>query len=88
MEIYEGRVNKAVVEYKNFPQCTHAMMILFSLSSVAYHVALWPHYHSNTFIVLGIVFFGVLVPFLLITPSSVQNIVGFVLLALFLQGYQ
>ena len=88
VEIYEGRVNKATVDYKNFPQSTHAAIILMLLSSIAYHIALWPHYHYNTFIVLGILFFGVVLQFILMTPSSVQNVVSFVLLALFLQEYQ
>jgi hypothetical protein len=88
VEIYERRVNKAKVDYETFPQCTHAAIILILLSSIAYHIALWPHYHSNTFIVLGILFFGSVIPFVLMTPSSIQNIVSFVLLAFFLQQYQ
>ena len=88
VEIYEGRVKKATVDYKTFPQSTHAAIILILLSSIAYHIALWPHYRFNTFIVLGILFFGVVLQFILMTPSSVQNIVSFVLLALFLQEYQ
>jgi hypothetical protein len=88
VEIYEGRINKATVDYKNFPQSTHAAIILILLSSIAYHIALWPHYHFNTFIVLGVLFFGVVLQFILMTPSSVQNVVSFVLLALFIQEYQ
>jgi hypothetical protein len=88
VEIYEGRVKKATVDYKTFPQSTHAAIILLLLSSIAYHIALWPHYHYNTFIVLGILFFGVVLQFILMTPSSIQNVVSFVLLALFIQEYQ
>jgi hypothetical protein len=88
VEVYEGRVKKATVDYKTFPQSTHAAIILFLLSSIAYHIALWPHYHYNTFIVLGIVFFGIVLQFIVMTPSSVQNVVSFVLLALFIQEYQ
>lgn len=88
VEIYEGRINKATVDYKNFPQSTHAAILLILLSSIVYHIALWPHYHYNTFIVLGILFFGVVLQFMLMTPSSVQNIVSFLLLAFFIQEYQ
>jgi hypothetical protein len=88
VEIYEGRINKVKVDYSTFPQCTHATLLLLILSSLAYHIALWPHYHYNTFLVLGIAFFGVVLQFVLLTPSSIQNVVSFILLAFFLQEYQ
>jgi hypothetical protein len=87
VEIYEGRINRATVNYKTFPQSTHAAILLFVLSSLAYHIALWPHYHWNTILVLGMTFFGVVIQFILMTPSWIQNIVSFVGLAFFLQEY-
>jgi hypothetical protein len=87
VEIYEGRINRATVNYKTFPQSTHAAILLFVLSSLAYHIALWPHYHWNTILVLGMTFFGVVIQFILMTPSWLQNIVSFVGLAFFLQEY-
>jgi hypothetical protein len=87
VEIYEGRINKATVNFKTFPQSTHAALALLLLSSLAYHVALWPHYRWNTFIVLGLTFFGVMIPGILLMPSWMQNIVSFAGLAFFLQQY-
>jgi hypothetical protein len=87
VEIFEGRINKRKVEYNEFRQSTHAAIALLLLSSLAFHIALWPHYHWNSIIVLGLAFFGVIMPFLLMTPSLIQNIVSFVLLTVFLQQY-
>ena len=87
VELYEGRFRKSKVNYQTFPQSTHAALALVLGSSLAYHVALWPHYRWNTFVVLGLAFFGMIIPFLLMTPSWVQNIVSFVGMAFFLQQY-
>ena len=87
VEIFEGRMRKTTVNYKNFRQSTHAAIGLFVLSSLAFHIALWPHYHWNTILVLGIAFFGVILQLLLLLPSWLQNIVSFVAVTLFLQEY-
>jgi len=88
VEIFEGRVKKRTVNYANFPQSTHAAIVLFLVSSLAYHIALWPHYAWNSILVLSLAFFGVILQFLLLVPSWVQNIVSVVLLTVFLQEYQ
>ena len=88
VEIFEGKLNKKTVNYENFRQSTHAAIALFLASSLAYHIALWPHYRWNSIIVLSVAFFGVILQFLLLVPSWVQNIVGFVGLTFFLQEYK
>jgi len=88
VELFEGRFNKKTVNYDNFPQSTHAAIVLFLLSSLAFHIALWPHYRWNSVVVLSLAFFGVILQFLLLVPSWVQNIVSFVVLTFFLQQYQ
>jgi hypothetical protein len=87
VEIYEGRVRKAKVDYAHFRQTTHVSIALFLFASLCYHIALWPHYHWNTILVLGISFFGVLMQLMLLIPSWLQNILSFIALALFLQEY-
>jgi hypothetical protein len=76
------------VNYQNFPQCTHAGIFLILLASVAFHVAYWPHYRWNTPIMLGLVFWGFLLQFMLLVPTDVQNVAGFVGLTFFLQQYK
>lgn len=88
VEIFEGYLKKQKVEYANFRQSTHAAIALFLASSLAYHVALWPHYGWNSIVVLSLAFFGVILQFLLLAPAWVQNIAGFVLLTFFLQEYK
>jgi hypothetical protein len=87
VEIYEGRIKKRQIEYSTVPHSTRAALVLFLLSSICYHVALWPHYGWNSCIVLGLAFFGVIMPLLLMIPSWLQNIVSFVALTAFLQQY-
>lgn len=87
VELYEGKMKKNQVNYKNFPQTTHAVMLLILLSTVAFNVALWPHYGMNSPLVLGIFFFGIILQLMLMVPVYIQNIVGFVALTFFLQQY-
>eukprot|EP00980_Cylindrotheca_fusiformis_P006295 scaffold1352_cov144-Cylindrotheca_fusiformis.AAC.1 len=44
VEMYAGKFQKRRVSYENFPQSTHSAILLIILSSVSYHVALWPVY--------------------------------------------
>ena len=81
-------MKKATVNYKNFPQTTHAVLLLIVVSSVAYNIALWPHYGWNAPFILAIAGFGLILQFLLLVPTSVQNAVAFVGLTFFLQQYQ
>jgi len=87
VEIYEGKINKKTVNYKNYRNITHAVMILIMFSTVAFNVALWPHYGWNSPLILGICFFGVILQFVLLVPTWVQNAVGFVGLTFFIQQY-
>lgn len=88
VEVFEGRVRKSKVNYDNFKQTTHLTILLFVLTAVAYHYALWPHYHANTPIILGILFFGLLLQLMLVLPSWLQNLLSLVGLTVFLQQYQ
>jgi|UPI000581AC63 hypothetical protein len=87
VELFEGRIKKTEVNYKNFRQTTHAVLFLLLMSSLAFNVALWPHYGWNSPIVLGLAFFGVILQFLLLVPTSIQNAVAFVGITYFLQEY-
>jgi hypothetical protein len=88
VEMYEGKMKKNEVNYKNFRNTTHAVMVLILLSTVAFNVSLWPHYGWNSPLLLSICFFGVIVQFLLLAPTPVQNILSFILLTFFLQQYK
>jgi hypothetical protein len=88
VEMYEGQIRKNQVNYKNFPQTTHLVMALILLSTVAFNVALWPHYGANSPIILGIFFFGIILQLCMVVPTYVQNMVGFVALTFFLQEYK
>lgn len=88
VEVYEGRMRKTKVDYDHFRQTTHASILLFLFSSLCYHIALWPHYHWNSILVLGIAFFGVVLQIMLLIPSWLQNILSFIAVAFFLQEYK
>lgn len=88
VEMYEGLIRKQKVDYKNFKHTTHAAILLIMLTGVAFNVALWPYYGWNSPIALGLFFFGVVLQFLIIVPTWLQNLVAFVGLTFFLQEYQ
>jgi hypothetical protein len=89
VELYEGKIKKAKVNYANFPQTTHAVLFLLLLSSIAFNLALWPHYGWNTPLLLGMAGFGVILQLLLLIPSMwAQNAVAFVSLTFFLQEFK
>lgn len=88
VEMYEGKIRKQTVNYENFPKSTHAIMVLFMVASLAFHISIWPAYGWNSIVILTVlVGYGVLLQFALMVPTYVQNIVGFVLLTFFLQEY-
>jgi hypothetical protein len=87
VEMYAGKLQKKKVNYENFKQTTHAAIALLLLTSFAFHVALWPHYGTNTFVVmflLGVV----LLQTALLLPVYLQNIVSVVFMTFFLQEYK
>lgn len=88
IEMYQGKIRKQKVNYQNFPQSTHAGLALFVIASLAFHIAYWPHYGWNTLLVLGLLFWGVVIQFLLLVPTEIQNLVGLVGLTMFLQEYK
>ena len=87
VEMYEGKMRKQTVNYKNFRQSTHAIMLLFTIATVAFYVALWPAYGWKSVLIMCAVGYGILLQFALLVPTYVQNIVGFVLMTFFLQEY-
>uniref|UniRef100_A0A7R9WM57 Uncharacterized protein n=1 Tax=Craspedostauros australis TaxID=1486917 RepID=A0A7R9WM57_9STRA len=87
VELYAGKMKKQTVEYKNFRNSTHAVMILILISSIAFNVALWPKYGSTSLLIMTLVGVG-LVNFCMLMPTEVQNLAAFVLFTFFLQEYQ
>ena len=87
VELFAGKLKGQKVNYENFRQTTHAVLFLLILTSIAFHVALWPHYHATTFLVLFLVGVVLLQTALLI-PAYLQNLVSIVALTFFLQEYK
>jgi hypothetical protein len=87
VEMYQGRIQGKRVSYDNFRHTTHAFIVMIMIATVAYNVALWPHYGWNTPFILGLFFFGILLQFVLMVPTHIQNVVGLVALTFFLQEY-
>lgn len=87
VELYAGKLQKRQVNYENFKQTTHIVMILLLLTSLAFHVALWPHYGTTTFLVLFLV--GViLLNTMLLIPTYLQNLISVIFMTFFLQEYK
>ena len=87
VELYIGKVKKQKVNYEEFPQETHGAILFLLLASVGFNVALWPAYGGNAMIVMLLV--GMfLLNFCLLFPTWLQNLVGIILLTLFLQEYK
>ena len=89
MELYEGHAKKRKVEYQNYKNCTHAVLLLLILASVAFHIALWPCYGGPRTIFIMILFgYGILLQLAILLPLWAQNLITFVVMALFIQEYQ
>ena len=88
VELYEGKTRKRRVNYENYRQVTHAVILLILLASVSFHAALWPHYGGFKTILIMIMFgYGVLLQAALLVPTWVQNLVGAALMTFFIQQY-
>eukprot|EP00543_Licmophora_paradoxa_P008381 CAMPEP_0202442240 /NCGR_PEP_ID=MMETSP1360-20130828/1701_1 /ASSEMBLY_ACC=CAM_ASM_000848 /TAXON_ID=515479 /ORGANISM="Licmophora paradoxa, Strain CCMP2313" /LENGTH=184 /DNA_ID=CAMNT_0049057553 /DNA_START=45 /DNA_END=599 /DNA_ORIENTATION=+ len=87
VEMYAGKLRGEEVSYKNFPKSTHATIALLILSSIAFHVAIWPAYGMNSIVVMTMIGWGILLQLSLLLPTYIQNIAGVVLLTFFLQEY-
>ena len=88
VELYEGKTKKRRVNYENYRQVTHAVILLILLASVSFHAALWPHYGGFKTILIMIMFgYGVLLQAALLVPTWVQNLVGAALMTFFIQQY-
>jgi hypothetical protein len=85
--MFAGKLRRKEVNYTNFPQSTHAVLFMLLLSSIAFHVALWPAYGWKSVAIMTLIGYGVLLQFCLLVPTYIQNIVGFVGMTLFLQSY-
>ena len=87
VELYQGKLHKRKVNYDNFKQTTHAVLLLMVVTSLAFHVALWPRYGVATFAVLFLL--GViLLNTALLIPTYVQNLVSVIFMTFFLQQYK
>ena len=61
VELYEGKTRKRRVDYANFRQVTHAVILLLLIASISFHAALWPHYGGfRTILIMIMVGYGVL----------------------------
>ena len=90
VELVEGRFKKNVIDYERYKNSTHAIILLTLGAAIAFHVALVPVYgwFLTMVIINGLFFYGVLLQFMLLVPSWIQNIVTFLLLTLLLIKYQ
>ena len=87
VEIYAGKLMKQEVSYKTYPQSTHTVMALILVSSISFHIALWPEFGALSMLIMFLL--GMfLLNFCLLMPTYVQNLVAFVLITFFLQEYQ
>ena len=85
--MYAGKLQKKQISYKTFPQTTHTVLVLLIASSIAFHKALWPVYHSASLLIMFLL--GVfLLNFCLLFPTYIQNIAAFAILTFFLQEYK
>jgi hypothetical protein len=88
MEMFEGRVRKQKVDYQNYKNATHSVMILFLLASVSFHISLWEEFGGLKTLFINFLFgYGVLLQLCLLFPTWVQNVVAFIGLTFFLQQY-
>ena len=87
VEVYQGKIQKTKVNYQNFRHTTHTVMALIGVATLAFNTALWPHYGWNAPFILAIFFFGIILQFCLLVPTSVQNVVALIVLTFFLQEY-
>lgn len=90
VELYEGKLKKKKIDYSNYRQTTHAIIVLILIAGIAYHIALWNQFGAiKTIIIVSIAWgYGVLLQFCIVCPVYVQNIVGFVFFTLALQQYK
>lgn len=88
VELYQGRLHRQTVNYQNFRQTTHLFLLLWTMASLCFFVALWPHYKWNSIVVLSLLAFGLVLQFLLLVPNAwAQNAIALVGLTFFLQEY-
>jgi hypothetical protein len=88
VELFEGKLQKKTVDYKNFRQTTHLILALLMVAGISFHVALWPVYGAWKTIGIMLCFvYGVLLTFCIVFPTWVQNLVGFILCTYVLQEY-
>jgi len=87
VEMYAGKIQGKAVNYENFRSETHGIMLLISLASLSFHVALWPAYGWKTIFIMMLFGFGILIQFALLVPTYVQNLVGAVVMTFFIQLY-
>ena len=88
IEMYAGKIKKQTINYQTFRNSTHAIMLLTLLTTICFYAALIPQFGwGPTALICNIIGFGVLLPFALLVPTYVQNIVGVVLMTFFIQEY-
>jgi len=89
VELYDGKSKKKKIEYANYRNETHILLLLILIASISFHVSLWPAYGGlKTVFIMFVVGWGVLLQIALVVPTWVQNGVGFVGMTFLLQQYQ
>lgn len=87
VEMYAGKIQGQSVNYENFKSETHGVIFLILLSSLSFHVALWPAYGAKTILIMMLFGFGILIQYALLVPTYVQNLTGAVVMTFFIQEY-
>lgn len=91
VEIIQGKIRKIRVEYRNFRQETHWILVLISIASVSAHMALMQSLGGfwKTVLILDVLFgYGVVIQMLLIVKDTrLQNLLLGVIFTWFLQEY-
>ena len=87
VEMYQGKAKKQRVEYKNFRQETHAILILLLFTSIAFNIALWPEFGYKMILVMMMFGYGVLLQIMLLIPTWAQNLLSSILITWFIQEY-
>ena len=86
VEMYSGKLKREKVNYQNFKQSTHLVMILILFASFAFNAALWPVYAGKSIFIMTLVGIFIL-NFCLLLPTYIQNLAAFALMTFFIQEY-
>eukprot|EP00565_Helicotheca_tamesis_P007965 CAMPEP_0185725840 /NCGR_PEP_ID=MMETSP1171-20130828/1993_1 /TAXON_ID=374046 /ORGANISM="Helicotheca tamensis, Strain CCMP826" /LENGTH=180 /DNA_ID=CAMNT_0028394061 /DNA_START=119 /DNA_END=661 /DNA_ORIENTATION=- len=88
VELYQGKTKKRKVNYENFRNETHAVMLLMMGVSISFHKALWVVYGGGqTMLIMALFSFGICLQLALMIPPWAWNVLAVVSLTFFIQIY-